>query len=596
MPTYKAPVNDTVFLLNDVFDYARYANAPGFAEAPLDVVEAVLSEGAKFAEEVTQPLNRVGDVEGCKRSEDGSVTTPKGFKEAYKALVEGGWVGLSGDPKYGGQGLPHFLAVLLGEYQTSANLAFAMYPGLTNGAVAAMMVHASEELKDRYLPKMTTGEWTGTMNLTEPHCGTDLGLVKTKAVPQADGSYAITGQKIFISAGEHDLADNIVHLVLARIEGAPAGVKGISLFVVPKFLPDANGAPGERNGVVCGSIEHKMGIHGNATAVLNYDGAKGWLVGEEHRGLPAMFVMMNGARLGVAVQGLSLSEVAYQNAAAYARDRRQGRSLKGPTEPDKPADILLVHPDVRRMLLEIRAFNEAARALLVSVALSQEEALTSPDPKVRQAADDRLGLMTPVIKGVFTDLGFANAVRAQQVLGGHGYIAEWGMEQFVRDARIAMIYEGANGVQALDLVGRKLPKDGGRAIMGFFGEIGQFVAANKEDAALAPYLAGVQASLGHLQQATMWLSKNGLADPNNAGAGSSDYMHLFGLAALGYMWARIVKAVLARQAKGESNPALDAKLILAKFFAERMLPETGAHLARLTAGAATIMALPAEAF
>ncbi len=596
MPTYKAPVNDTVFLLNDVFDYARYANAPGFAEAPLDVVEAVLSEGAKFAEEVTQPLNRVGDVEGCKRNEDGSVATPKGFKEAYKALVEGGWVGIAGDPKYGGQGLPHFLAVLLGEYQTSANLAFAMYPGLTNGAVAAMMVHASDELKDRYLPKMTTGEWTGTMNLTEPHCGTDLGLIKTKAVPQGDGSYAITGQKIFISAGEHDLADNIVHLVLARIEGAPAGVKGISLFVVPKFLPDANGAPGERNGVVCGSIEHKMGIHGNATAVLNYDGAEGWLVGEAHRGLPAMFVMMNGARLGVAVQGLSLSEVAYQNAAAYAKDRRQGRSLKGPAEPDKPADLLLVHPDVRRMLLEIRAFNEAARALLVSVALTQEEALTSPDPKVRQVADDRLGLLTPVIKGVFTDVGFANAVKAQQVLGGHGYIAEWGMEQFVRDARIAMIYEGANGVQALDLVGRKLPKDGGRAIMGFFGEIGQFLAANKDEAALAPYLAGVQASLGHLQQATMWLSKNGLADPNNAGAASTDYMHLFGLAALGYMWARIVKAVLARQAKGDSNPALDAKLTLAKFFAERMLPETGAHLARLTAGAATIMALPAEAF
>jgi len=596
MPTYKAPVSDTVFLLNDVFDYARYANAPGFSEAPIDVVEAVLTEGAKFVEEVLQPLNRVGDVEGCKRREDGSVTTPKGFKEAYKALVEGGWVGLAGDPKYGGQGLPHFLAALFSEYEISSNLAFAMYPGLTNGAVAAMLAHASDELKDRYLPKMTTGEWTGTMNLTEPHCGTDLGLIKTKAIPQGDGSYAITGQKIFISAGEHDLADNIIHLVLARIEGGPAGVKGISLFVVPKFIPDVSGAPGERNGVVCGSIEHKMGIHGNATAVLNYDGAKGWLIGEEHRGLSAMFVMMNGARLGVAIQGLAISEVAYQNAAAYAKERRQGRSLKGPVEPDKPADLLLVHPDVRRMLLEIRAFNEAARALLVYVALAQEEALTSPDPKLRQTADDRLGLMTPVMKGVFTDVGFANAVKAQQVLGGHGYIAEWGMEQFVRDARIAMIYEGANGVQALDLVGRKLAKDGGRAVMGFFGEVGQFLAANKDDAALAPYLAAVQAALGHLQQATMWLSKNGLADPNNAGAASTDYMHLFGLTALGYMWARIVKAVLARQASGDSNPALDAKLILAKFFGERMLPETGAHLARLTAGAATLMALPAEAF
>ena len=596
MPTYKAPVSDTVFLLNDVFNYANYANAPGFSEAPIDIVEAVLSEGAKFVEEVVQPLNRVGDIEGCKRHDDGSVTTPKGFKEAYKALVDGGWVGLAGDPAYGGQGLPVFLAVLFSEYGYGANIAFSMYPGLTNGAVAALTVHGSDELKARYLPKMTTGEWTGTMCLTEPHCGTDLGLIKTRAVPEPDGSYAITGQKIFISAGEHDLADNIVHLVLARMEGAPAGVKGISLFLVPKFLPSADGGVGERNGVMCGSIEHKMGIHGNTTAVLNFDGAKGWLVGEQHRGLPAMFVMMNGARLGVAVQGLGVSEVAYQNAAAYAKERRQGRSLKGPVEPDKPADLLLVHPDVRRMLLEVRAFNEGARALLVWIALTQDEARHAPDEKARQAADDRLGLMTPVLKGVFTDYGFANAVKAQQVLGGHGYIAEWGMEQFVRDARIAMIYEGANGVQALDLVARKLPKDGSRALMAFLGEVAQFLAAEKGDAALAPYLGGLQAALGHLQQASLWLSRNGVADPNNAGAASTDYMHLFGLTALGYMWARVVKAVLARQGKGESNPALDAKLILAKFFSERMLPETAAHLARLSAGASTLMALPAEAF
>ena len=596
MPTYKAPVSDTVFLLNDVFNYANYANAPGFSEAPLDVVEAVLSEGAKFVEEVVQPLNRVGDIEGCKRHDDGSVTTPKGFKQAYKALVEGGWVGLAGDPAFGGQGLPPFLAVLFSEYAYSANVAFSMYPGLTNGAVAALMVHANDELKSRYLPKMTTGEWTGTMNLTEPQCGTDLGLIKTRAVPSGDGSYAITGQKIFISAGEHDLADNIIHLVLARIEGAPAGVKGISLFLVPKYLPDQNGGVGERNGVVCGSIEHKMGIHGNTTAVLNYDGAKGWLIGEEHRGLPAMFVMMNGARLGVAVQGLAISEVAYQNAATYAKERRQGRSLKGPAEPDKPADLLLVHPDVRRMLLEVRAFNEAARALLVWIALTQDEARHAPEEKERQAADDRLGLMTPVLKGVFTDYGFMNAVKAQQVLGGHGYIAEWGMEQFVRDARIAMIYEGANGVQALDLVARKLPKDGGRAVMAFLRELSQFLAGEKNDAALAPYLSGLQAALGHLQEASLWLSRNGLVDPNNAGAASTDYLNLFGLTALGYMWARIVKAVLARQARGESNPALDAKLTLAKFFNERMLPETAAHLARLSAGAATLMALPAEAF
>jgi alkylation response protein AidB-like acyl-CoA dehydrogenase len=596
MPTYKAPVSDTVFLLKDVFNYANYANAPGFSEAPIDIVEAVLSEGAKFVEEVVQPLNRVGDAEGCKRHDDGSVTTPNGFKQAYKALVEGGWVGLAGDPAFGGQGLPPFLAVLFSEYAYGANIAFSMYPGLTNGAVAALTAHGGDELKSRYLPKMTTGEWTGTMCLTEPHCGTDLGLIKSRAVPQADGSYAITGQKIFISAGEHDLADNIVHLVLARIEGAPAGVRGISLFLVPKFLSNSEGGVGERNGVMCGSIEHKMGIHGNTTAVLNFDDAKGWLVGEAHRGLPAMFVMMNGARLGVAVQGLGVSEVAYQNAAAYAKERRQGRSLKGPIEPDKPADLLLVHPDVRRMLLEIRTFNEGARALLVWVALTQDEARYAPDAKARQAADDRLGLMTPLLKGVFTDYGFANAVKAQQVLGGHGYITEWGMEQFVRDARIAMIYEGANGVQALDLVARKLPKDGGRALMAFLGEVSQFLAAEKGDAALAPYLGGLQAALDHLRQASLWLSRNGVADPNNAGAASTDYMHLFGLTALGYMWARMVKAVLTRQVKDESNPALDAKLILAKFFSERMLPETATHLARLNTGAATLMSLPAEAF
>ncbi len=596
MPTYKAPVSDTVFLLNDVFNYSNYANLPGFAEAPIDVVEAVLGEGAKFVEEVIQPLNRVGDIEGCMRHDDGSVTTPKGFKQAYRALVDGGWVGLAGDPAYGGQGLPAFLSVLLSEYGNSANVAFWMYQGLTNGAVAALRVHGSEDLKSRYLLKMTTGEWTGTMCLTEPHCGTDLGLIKTRAVPQADNSYAITGQKIFISAGEHDLADNIVHLVLARIDGAPAGVKGISLFLVPKFLPDPNGGVGKRNGVMCGSIEHKMGIHGNTTAVLNFDAATAWLVGEPHRGLPAMFVMMNGARLGVAVQGLGVSEVAYQNAAAYAKERRQGRSLKGPVEPEKAADVLLVHPDVRRMLLEVRAFNEGARALLVWIALTQDEARHAPDEKARQAADDRLGLMTPVLKGVFTDCGFANAVKAQQVLGGHGYIAEWGMEQFVRDARIAMIYEGANGVQALDLVARKLPKDGGRALMAFLGEVSQFLAAEKSGGDLAPYLGGLRAALGHLQQASLWLSRNGVDDPNNAGAASTDYMHLFGLTALGYMWARVVKAVLARQAKGESSSTLDAKLILAKFFSERMLPETAARLAKLSAGASTLMALPAEAF
>jgi len=596
MPSYKAPIDDTLFLLTDVFDFDRYGNLPRFAEAPIDVVEAVLSEGGKFAEEVLQPLNLSGDREGCRRDADGDVATPKGFKEAYKAYVEGGWVGLAGDPAYGGQGLPHFLAVALSEYTIAANLSFAMYPGLTNGAAAALWVHGGDALKRIYLPKMTTGEWTGTMNLTEPHCGTDLGLIKTKAVRQPDGSFAISGQKIFISAGEHDLTENIIHLVLARIEGAPAGTKGISLFLAPKMLVADDGSLGARNGVVCGSIEHKMGIHANSTCVLNYDGAKGWLIGEENRGLNAMFVMMNAARLGVAVHGLSLSEVAYQNAAAYAKDRLQGRSLTGAKEPDKPADPIIVHPDVRRMLLEIRAFNEAARALMLWVALSEDEALESPDPVAKRAADDRIGLLTPVIKGVFTDTGFANAVKAQQVLGGHGYIAESGMEQFVRDARITMIYEGANGIQALDLVGRKLPKDGGRAVTAFFGEISSFLAENKEDAALAPYLAPLKTALGQLQQATMWLMQNAMKNPDNAGAASNDYMHLFGLTALGYMWARIIKAVLARQAKGASNEALDSKLTLAKFFNARMLPEAGACLARLASGAETLMALPAAAF
>ena len=596
MPSYKAPVDDTLFLMRDVLEFERYGNLPRFAEAPIDVVEAVLRESGKFAEEVLQPLNHSGDLEGCKRDAAGNVATPKGFKEAYKAFVEGGWVGLARDPAYGGQGLPHALAVALSEYSISANLAFAMYPGLTNGATAALEVHANDALKAKYLPNLTSGHWTGTMNLTEPHCGTDLGLIKTRAVRQADGSYAITGQKIFISAGEHDLAENIIHLVLARIEGAPAGVKGISLFLVPKVLVNEDGSLGARNGVVCGSIEHKMGIHANSTCVLNYDGATGWLVGEENRGLNAMFVMMNGARLGVAVQGLSISEVAYQNAAAYAKERLQGRSLTGAKEPGKAADPLLVHPDIRRMLLEIRAFNEAARALMLWVALSHDESLQSPDEAARRAADDRVGLLTPVIKGVFTDCGFANAVKAQQVLGGHGYIAEWGMEQFVRDARIAMIYEGANGVQALDLVGRKLPKDGGRAITAFFGEAAGFLAAHKEDAALAPYLAPVKTAVGQLQQATMWLMQNGMKNPDNAGAASTDYMHLFGLTALSYMWARIAKAVLARQAKGDSNEALDSKLPLAKFFAARMLPEAGACLARLSSGADVVMELPAAAF
>ena len=597
MPAYKAPVEDTLFLLNDVFGIQRHANLPGFADMA-DMLEPILMEGAKVCEEAFAPLNRIGDQMGCKRNEDGTVTTPKGFKEAYDAYRAGGWMGLAVPEEYGGQGLPYTLAAAMNEFSSASNMALAMYPGLTMGAVAALLVHASEEQKQTYLPRMVSGDWTGTMNLTEPHCGTDLGLLKTKASPNGDGSYAISGTKIFISAGEHDMADNIIHLVLARIDGAPAGTKGISLFVVPKFLVNADGSLGARNGVSCGSIEHKMGIHGNATCVMNYDGATGWLVGEANRGLNAMFVMMNEARLGVAIQGLAQSDVAYQNAVIYAKDRIQGRALTGPKAPEKAADPIIVHPDVRRNLMTMRAFNEAARAFVLWAALKSDVAHRSDDAKEKQLADDYMGLMTPVLKGVLTDVGFDNAVKAQQMYGGHGYVEEWGMSQFVRDARIAMIYEGANGIQALDLVGRKLGKDGGRAVMTFFNEVGAFIKENEADEGLKPLLKPLQTSLGHLQQATMWFMQNAMAKPDNAGAGSHDYMHLFGLVALGYMWAQIARTAQEKLKAGANGQAerMNHKLVTARFFMERMLPETGAHLARISTGSDTLMALPADAF
>jgi alkylation response protein AidB-like acyl-CoA dehydrogenase len=597
MPIYKAPVDDALFLLNDVFHLDHYGNLPGFSDATPDVVEAVLREAAKFSEEVLTPLNRVGDKEGCKRAGDGSVSTPTGFKDAYKQIVEGGWIGISVPPEFGGQGLPATLTEIVNEFFCSANMAFAMYPGLTQGAIAALLTHASGELKKKYLPKMVEGVWTGTMNLTEPHCGTDLGLLRSKATKQADGSYKISGTKIFISAGEHDLSENIIHLVLARIDGAPAGTKGISLFLVPKFMVKDDGSLGARNAVGCGSIEEKMGIHGNSTCVMNYDGATGWLIGEENHGLNAMFVMMNEARLGVGVQGLALSEVAYQNAAAYAKERLQGRSISGVKYPDNPADPIVVHPDVRRILMSIRAFNEAARALVMWTALKSDVAHRSDDEKERKSADDHMGLLTPVIKGVLTDSGFANAVMAQQIFGGHGYIAEHGMEQFVRDARIAQIYEGANGIQALDLVGRKLGKDGGRAIMTFFNEVQTYLKERANSDAMNVYLKPLGQSLAHLQQASMWFMQNAMAKPDNAGAGSYDYMHLFGLVALGYMWCRIAEAALAKLPKTNGSAArLNAKLVTARFFMERMLPETAMRLARIEAGAASTMELSDDAF
>ena len=598
MPVYKAPVDEVTFLLHDVFRLDRHNNLPGFAEATPDVVEAVLAEAAKFSEAVLMPLNRVGDKEGCHRNADGAVTTPSGFKDAYKKLTEGGWIGVSAPAEFGGQGLPTVINQAVSEFFASANMAFSMYAALTEGAAAAIAVHGLPEQKKLYLPKLISGQWAGTMNLTEPQCGTDLGLVRTRAAPQSDGSYKITGTKIFISAGEHDLAENIVHLVLARIDGAPAGTHGLSLFIVPKFLPAPNGGVGARNAVSCGSIEEKMGIHGNATCVMNYDGATGWLVAEPNRGLQAMFTMMNEARLGVGVQGLAMSEVAYQNAAAYAKERLAGRALTGAKFPDKAADPIIVHPDVRRMLMSIRAFNEAARALVVWTALKSDIAHRAADAKEKQAADDHLALLTPVIKGLLTDAGFAHAVLAQQVYGGHGYIAEHGIEQFVRDARITMLYEGTNGVQALDLVGRKLPKDGGRALQAFFAELTAYAKERGGDPAMVPYVKPVGQALGDLQQATMWFLQNALGNPDNAGAGATDYMNLFGLVALGYMWCLIAEAAKAKAGAGGDGATdrMAQRLATGRFFMERMLPATATHLARIKAGAASTMALPAEAF
>ncbi|OJW61750.1 MAG: acyl-CoA dehydrogenase [Sphingomonadales bacterium 63-6] len=597
MPIYKAPTRDTRFVINELLDLQSYGNIPGFEEATPDMVEAIIDGVGKFTSEVIQPLNQVGDDEGCTRHDDGSVTTPTGFKDAYRQYCEAGWGTLSLPVEYGGQGLPHVLGFVLEEYMATANHAFAMYPGLTNGAVSAILATGSEELKEKYVHKMVSGQWLGTMNLTEPHCGTDLGLIKTKAEPQADGSFTISGTKIFISAGENDLAENIIHLVLAKLPGAPEGSKGISLFIVPKFLVNEDGSLGERNAVSCGSIEHKMGIHGNATCVMNYDGAKGWIVGGENKGLAAMFIMMNAARLGVGVQGLGQAEVAYQNAVQYAQDRRQGRAIAGRADPSASADPIIVHPDVRRMLMDAKAYNEGMRALILWGALQVDLSHKAPEEADRLAADDMISLLTPVIKGYGTDKGFDIAVNMQQVFGGHGYIKEWGMEQFVRDSRIAMIYEGTNGVQAMDLCGRKLPANGGRAIQAFFKLLDDEIASAKNDTQLEPIASRLEKAVGEQKAATMWFMQNAMANPNHLGAGAHHYMHIMGVVALGLMWLRMAKVAAAKLAEGSDDKAFyEAKLVTARYFAERFTPDAGALRRKIEAGADAMMTLTPEQF
>ncbi|MCI4680268.1 acyl-CoA dehydrogenase C-terminal domain-containing protein [Rhodoblastus acidophilus] len=592
MPAYKAPLRDMLYVLYELMDGESVTSLPGFEDFSRDTIEAVLGEAAKLCEEVLQPINRSGDEEGC-AFENGVVRTPNGFKHAYDAFRDGGWTGIACDPAFGGQGLPATVDTLVVEMICSANLSFGMYPGLSHGAYVALHAYGSDALKETFLPKLVDGTWSGTMCLTEPQCGTDLGLLRTRAVPNDDGSYKITGTKIFISAGEHDLTENIIHLVLARLPDAPKGVKGVSLFLVPKFLVKPDGSPGARNGVACGSIEHKMGIKASSTCVMNFDEAQGFLIGAPHKGMQAMFTMMNTERLAVGVQGLGLAEASYQGAVAYARERLQGRSLSGAKYPDKPADPLVVHPDIRRMLLTQRAYIEGSRALAIWAAKNLDLAKRHPDPAERAKAEDFVAVITPVVKALMTDLGFEATNLGMQVFGGHGYIRENGMEQFVRDARIAQIYEGANGVQALDLVGRKMPAHAGRFLRSFFHPVSDHIAAKKADPALAEFIGPLEKAFIRLQQATTFIAQRGMARPDEAGAAASDYLRLFGLTALAYLWAQMAENSLP---KAEEDPFYRAKVGTARFFMERLLPQTGGLLQAISSGARTTMAFEEAAF
>jgi len=592
MPTYSAPTKDMQFVLHEVLDLSSQP-IPGYDEMDREFTGAVLEEAGKLASNLLAPLNPIGDAEGC-FLENGVVRTPAGFKDAYEQMRAGGWMGLDADPEYGGQGMPYILGTAVGEMFVSANMAFNMYQGLTHGAASAIHAHGTDQQKATYLPRMIEGAWTGTMNLTEPHAGTDLGLMRSKAEPQDDGSYRITGQKIFISAGEHDLSDNIIHLVLAKIAGAPEGIKGVSLFIVPKFLVKDDGALGNRNGVSCGKLEEKMGIHGNSTCVMNYDGATGYLLGEAHKGMRAMFTMMNEARLGVGLQGYAQAAAAYQNAVVYATERLQGRDVTGAQNPDGPADPIIVHPDIRRNLMEQKSFVEGARAFTLWGAHLIDRAQRMGDAD----ADGLISLLTPVIKGFQTDKGFEMAVQAQQVYGGHGYIEETGMSQFARDARIAMIYEGANGIQALDLVGRKLSQDGGKHVLAFFDLVKSFIKDNEANAELkSGFLDPLKAASKDLQAAGMYFMAEGMKNPNSALAGSYDFMHLFGHVCLGLMWAKMARASFGALEDGTTDQAFyRAKLATGRYYMTRQLPATSMHLARIQSGADPVMALDAAGF